>query len=134
MTPPDRHSQCMFNTDDTIVAISTAAGSAARAIVRLSGPQAFELAGSVFAPLAERLSDLGGFRTAEGLVAIGPRQIELPGRAYVFRAPRSFTRQDVVELHIPGSAVLAGALADVLITLDDREGEKVVFSARAFFS
>jgi len=124
----------MFATDDTIAAISTAAGSAARAIVRLSGPRAFELAESVFTPLGGRLRDLGGFRAADGVVAVRPEQIELPARAYVFRAPRSFTRQDVVELHIPGSAVLAAALAAELIRLGARQAEPGEFTARAFFS
>lgn len=91
----------MFALDDTIVAISSAAGSAARAIVRLSGPAAMELAAAVFAP-ADRLKQSLPFRRLEGLVTVEGPGLCVPAVAYVFR--RSFTRQDVVELHVPGSA------------------------------
>jgi len=131
-------------TDETIVAISTAAGSAARAIVRLSGPEAFALAGTVFTPAGVPLDELGGFRAADGLVRIDARQtgpdwaasaaIELPARAYVFRCPRSYTRQDVVELHLPGAPVAAAVVADALIDAGARQGEPGEFTARAFFS
>ena len=125
----------MFPADDTIVAISTAAGPAARAIVRLSGPDVFRLAGRVFAPADGVLDELGGFRATGGRVRIaGPLSVELPARAYVFRAPRSTTRQDVVELHIPGSPPAAGALLAALVDLGARRAEPGEFTARAFFS
>ena len=58
--------------DDTIVAISTAAGRAARAIVRLSGPEAIALADRLFVPdragPQAPLADLPGFRAADGRV------------------------------------------------------------------
>ena len=124
----------MHLTDDTIAAISTAAGSAARAIVRLSGPEAFELGGRVFAPEQGRLADLPGFRAAAGLLRLEEHGVELPARAYVFRAPRSYTRQDVVELHVPGPAVVANLLLDALIAAGARRAEPGEFTARAFFA
>jgi len=76
----------------TIAAISTAAGSAERAIVRLSGPAAMEIAAAYSSRCkairrTARASAPGGagqFRLAGG-------HVELPARAYVFRAPRSYT-------------------------------------------
>jgi tRNA modification GTPase len=139
----------MFPTDDTIVAISTAAGSAARAIVRLSGPDAVRLAGGVFAAASgPAVTDLSGFRAADGVVhlpapapsvaatpaAAGGGEIALPARAYVFRAPRSYTRQDVVELHVPGCPPAAGALVDALIAAGARQAGPGEFTARAFFA
>jgi tRNA modification GTPase len=128
----------MYPTDDTIVAISSAAGAGTRAIVRLSGPAALSLAGRVFAiehPSAG-LEAVGGFRCVDGLLAFGPAlaPIDLPARAYVFRAPRSYTRQDVVELHIPGSPPVAGALVDALVAAGARQAGPGEFTARAFFS
>ena len=153
----------MYPADDTIVAVSSAAGAAARAIVRLSGPDALSLAERVFAP--ERpwsgLEAVGGFRCVDGLLhvpierkrgqaafsasqgdappgerksSLSPFSLDLPGRAYVFRAPRSYTRQDVVELHIPGSPVVAGALVDALAAAGARQAGPGEFTARAFFS
>jgi len=138
----------MLQVDDTIVAISTAAGSAARAIVRLSGPEALPLAGTVFSPAVGRLEDLGGFRAADGIVrfpaastqgdaAAGGESgscIELPGRVYVFRAPRSYTRQDVVELHLPGAAPAVASLVARLVEAGARPAQPGEFTARAFLS
>jgi len=124
----------MLTADDTIVAISTAAGSAARAIVRLSGPQAAQVAAAAFTPSVGPLADVGGFHCVDGLVAVPSAGIELPARAYVFRAPRSYTRQDVVELHIPGCPTAASALTSAMIEAGARQAAPGEFTARAFFS
>ena len=79
------------------------------------------------------LARLPAFRAVDGLVRLGGRS-ELPARAYMFRAPRSYTRQDVVELHLPGSAVAAGALLEGLIAGGAQLAEAGEFTARAFFS
>lgn len=126
-----------MNRTDTIVAISSAAGSGARAIVRLSGPRAVALAAGVFAPTEMILEDVGPFRFVEGVLSvrsIGGAEISLPAKAYVFRAPRSFTRQDVIELHLPGSPVAAGTVVEHLVAAGARRAEAGEFTARAFFS
>ena len=122
----------MLQTDDTIVAVSTPAGLAARAIVRLSGPCAAALAGGVFQPQGASLAEAAPFRVVDGVVHAGP--VELPGRAYVFRAPRSYTRQDVIELHIPGSPAAAAAVAAELVDAGARPAEPGEFTARAFLA
>jgi tRNA modification GTPase len=122
----------VFPSDDTIAAISTAAGSAARAIVRASGPDAVAIAGRLFTPAGGSLASLGGFRAADGRVHVPA--LELPARAYVFRAPRSYTRQDVVELHVPGSAVVASAVLEAFFAAGARAARSGEFTARAFFS
>jgi len=124
----------MMTTDDTIVAISTAAGTAARAIVRLSGPDAIACAQAVFTSRQGHLADLGGFRAVDGIATASEAAITVPCRAYLFRAPRSYTRQDVVELHIPGSPPVVTALNDQLIAHGARCAEAGEFTARAFFS
>jgi len=124
----------IFRTDDTIVAISSAAGSAARAIVRLSGDDATQLAARLFHSYQVPLEQMGGFRVATGSVRLEARGIELPALAYVFRAPRSYTRQDVIELHIPGPAAAATALCEALIQAGARQAQAGEFTARAFFS
>lgn len=124
----------MIARDDTIVAISTPAGSGARVIVRLSGTRAVELAETVFSRPAAALRDVGGFRTVAGRVRIARSGIELPAQAYVFRAPRSYTRDDVVELHTPGCVPVVNLLVSVLIDAGARPAEAGEFTARAFFS
>ncbi len=124
----------VLQTDDTIVAVSTAAGAAPRGIVRLSGPDAVSFARGVFSAGRTSIEEIGGFRTVDGLINIPDHGIELPGRAYVFRGPRSYTRQDVVELHTPGSPVIMAALLDALICAGARQAAAGEFTARAFFS
>jgi tRNA modification GTPase len=122
----------MFATEDTIVAISTAAGNSPRAIVRLSGPEAVKLAAETFVSHEENPEALSGFSARDGLVRLGD-YLELPARAYVFRAPRSYTRQDVVELHVPG-AIAAAKLLGAFLDAGARQAQPGEFTARAFFS
>ncbi len=124
----------MSHADDTIVAISTAAGLAARAIVRLSGPDAIRIAAGVFSPDEGSLSEMGEFHRTDGLVRLEEIGIELPGRAYLFRSPCSYTRQDVVELHVPGTPIVATAITADLVDGGARMAEAGEFTARAFFS
>ncbi|MBI5723145.1 MAG: 50S ribosome-binding GTPase [Planctomycetes bacterium] len=129
----------MFDTSDTICAISTAAGAGWRAIVRLSGPRAIEIVEDLFRPFSGRLAELGGFRWTDGIVSAGlsrhgGEQIKLPARAYVFRCPKSYTRQDLVELHVPGAIHAAGAVLDAMLAAGARRAEGGEFTARAFLS
>jgi tRNA modification GTPase len=127
----------MLTNEDTIVAISSAAGIAPRAIVRLSGPKAGELADRVFQSADGRLSDLDGFRRAEGRAAFAVAlsgSVELPAQAYVFRRPRSYTRQDVVEIHLPGCPAAARGLLEALLSAGARQAQPGEFTARAFLS
>jgi tRNA modification GTPase len=116
-------------TGDTIVAISSSVGPAARMIVRLSGPQATTIAqhvltepynfpASAAARLRFRVRDLPSF----------------PGWLYSFRSPKSVTGEDVIELHIPGNPLLARMLLDDLIKHGARQADPGEFTARAYFN
>jgi len=103
-----------LDLDDTICAIASAAGGAARGIVRLSGPRAIECVRQVFAP-AEEL-DFAAIRRPQ--VILGDVQLATLGAvaalAYLWPTMRSYTRQPAAELHLPGSPpVLEAALAAV---------------------
>ncbi len=136
----------MFRTEETIAAISTVPGAAPRAIVRLSGPDAISIAARLFTSAAGDITELRGFRGLDGLVRLASRNtaiargaqgavdIELPARLYLFRRPRSYTRQDVVELHVSGSPPVARAILDSLIDAGARQAEPGEFTARAFLS
>jgi tRNA modification GTPase len=97
---------------DTIVALATPSGPGARAVLRLSGPQAFAVAARCF------VSELPRERAqVEGHVNVVGRRV--PAMALTMIAPRSFTGEDVVELHVPGSPVLVRLLRGELL----RDGE-----------
>ena len=120
----------MFDTSDTIAAISSPAGPAGRAIVRATGPRALAVAQAIFTPAIGALADLGGFRSVAGQVR-GPG-LALPGRAYVFRAPRSYTRQDLVELHVPGEPLPAAMVLEAMLAAGARPAQPGEFTRRAF--
>lgn len=127
--------ETMFRMHDTIVAMSSPAGSGPRAILRASGPDAQAIAERVFTPIPPRpLGMLGGFRAVQGLCRADERAPQYPARALVFRAPRSYTRQDLIELHIPGNPLLAAALLEAMVQAGARRAEAGEFTARAFFS
>lgn len=125
----------MFDvTDDTIVAVSSGPGTAWRGILRLSGPEALRIASAVFgADDGTDLSSCPGFRRVPGRVRLG-RTASLPAECYVFRAPRSYTRQDCVELHTVGSPSLLAMLTDRALAHGARLAAPGEFTARAFLA
>ncbi|NLX13873.1 MAG: GTP-binding protein [Phycisphaerales bacterium] len=120
--------------DDTIVAISTPPGVSVRGMLRLSGPEATALADKVFRADDEQLLlACPGGRRIFGEAHIAEAG-SVPAEAYVFRAPASYTRQDVVELYLPGCPSLLAMVLDHLHTGGARPAEPGEFTARAFFS
>lgn len=111
---------------DTIVALATTAGPAARLIIRSSGPAAFKLATAVGATSLEP-----GAATRVRLRFSG---LEIPARCYAFHGPRSHTGEDVVEYHLPGNPILGRLLIEELAARGARHAEPGEFSARAFFN
>ena len=71
----------MWPVDDTIVAISSAAGAGQRAIVRLSGPASISLAQGLVAS-EPQLARVAGFRFVDGRLALAEHDIVLPVRAF----------------------------------------------------
>jgi tRNA modification GTPase len=114
-------------TDDTIFAPATGEAPAARAVVRVSGPDAFAMAGSI----SPGWSPVAGSAVAAGLSFAG---LTVPGWIYCFRAPHSYTGDDTVEFHLPGSPILLRLLAAHLADAGCRPAGPGEFTARAYFS
>src|SRR6516164_3928580 len=87
----------MTDLSDTIVALSTAPGPGGRAIVRLSGPDALALAATVFHTAEPVLPSRR--RCYAGSVALPDISSPLPADLYVWPAPRTYTGQNLAELH-----------------------------------
>jgi tRNA modification GTPase len=111
--------------DDTIAAISSAVGPAARMVVRISGPES--------SSLAERL---GASNAGSGVVraTLALAGLSFPAWVYRFIAPRSYTGQDLLELHLPGNVLLARMVLDWLLAQGVRSAEPGEFTARAYFN
>ena len=120
--------------DDTIVAISSPAGVSPRGVVRLSGPDAFAFASHVFVGEAgTSVNPMAGYHRRSGRVRFADGA-SVPAELYAFRAPASYTRQDVVELHLVGSPPILAMLLEALTDQGARQAEPGEFTARAFFA
>jgi tRNA modification GTPase len=116
--------------NDTIIAVSSGWQASPLGIVRLSGPGAWEYAASVGLrlPMAGADGGRGPFITENGRITAG--QLEFPGTACWFKAPRSYTGQDLVELHVPGCLPLLRELCARLIERGARRALPGEFTAR----
>lgn len=112
---------------DTIAAIATAAGAAGVGVLRLSGPNALAIAEAIsHQPLPEpRMAGYRRFHDAAGDVLDD-------GLLLVFRAPASFTGEDVSELQAHGSPVVLRQLLERCCMLGARRAQPGEFSERAF--
>lgn len=118
--------------DDTIAALATPAGSGALAVVRVSGADAIGAAARVFRG-KRSLLDLGGFEGAHGWIhgAEGPVDEVI---AWVYRAPRSFTGEDMVEISCHGGSLPAQTVLETLWTAGARPANPGEFTRRAFLN
>src|SRR5437016_3313572 len=115
---------------DTIVALSSAPGPGARAIVRLSGSDALLVAVHVF----ETVGLARARRRFEGGVRLPGLAATLPADLYVWPAPRTYTGQDVVELHTLSSPPLVELLVAELLSAGARAAQPGEFTLRAFLA
>lgn len=123
-----------LHTWDTIVAVSTPAGSSLRAIVRLSGKDAIHIASQVVHLPNRPLLDMSRYGIAEGTFELSPDGSLSPITLLLMRAPSSYTREDVVELQTFGSPVLLRMMVERLIELGARLAEPGEFTKRAFLN
>ncbi len=117
----------------TIVAISTATGTAGGiGIVRLSGPEALDIAKKVFFVKSAPLADV----TPNVMVLGALKYDKLNEKAFCvyYKAPRSFTGEDVVELHCHGGILLLNTVVRALVACGATPATRGEFTKRAFLN
>ena len=119
-----------MGSENTIAAIATPPGEGGIAIVRISGPSAVEVGSAVFRA-SVALRDLPSHRMILGRVVDGDRTLD-HALAVVMRAPRSFTGEDVVEIHGHGGPVVVRSVLDAALRAGARLAEPGEFTRRAF--
>lgn len=119
----------MYPLDDTIVAIASPPGGAARGIVRLSGPRAFECLTPLLSEFERPASPcvIAGSLRLPGLVA------PLPSDVYLW-PHRGYTGQPTVEIHTIGSPPLLQILLRSLCGAGARLAQRGEFTLRAFLA
>jgi tRNA modification GTPase len=117
---------------DTIVALATPPGPGLRAIVRVSGPDAAAAVRAVFRP-AEEVPPPANRLLAGSLILPGVHS-PLPATLYFWHAPKSYTGEDVAELHLVSCPPLVEALVAALLAAGCRAAGPGEFTQRAFLS
>ena len=118
--------------NDTIAAIATPPGEGGIAIVRISGARAGEFLRAAFRPAHRGEMKHGQMRYGTLTDPAGAPIDEV--MAVFFRAPRSYTREDVAEIHLHGGNMCARAAMERLLSLGARAAEPGEFTYRAFMN
>lgn len=122
--------------EDTIAAIATPIGEGGLAVIRLSGSAAFPIADQCFVSAATPPKALGTVPTHTlhfGRIIQNGRVID-EVMAAVMRAPRTFTREDVVEISCHGGVLPAKLILDALLAAGARLAQPGEFTRRAFLN
>ncbi len=123
-----------YDLDDTIAAIATARGGAARGIVRLSGPDTVTLVSRCFTSHDTSLADVKRPTVIQGTLSVSEIRQPLPCDVYLWPSRRSYTREPVAELHTLGSPPLLEAVLATLCDAGVRVAEPGEFTMRAFLA
>ena len=119
---------------DTIAAIATAPGVGAVGIVRLSGPDAYSVGHNLFRPHSGRaVTELPAGRVVYGRVSDGTELVD-ESLLLTFRAPHSYTGEDVLELQTHGGPAVLRRVLGLCVAHGARLAEPGEFTLRAYLS
>jgi tRNA modification GTPase len=117
---------------DTIVALSTPPGERAIAVIRMSGPNAPAIAKKCF-KTSKGQTSFESFRAYHGRI-FDEQDVIDEVVLTVFRAPRSYTGEDVVEISCHGGTAVSRKILQCLVDLGARPAEPGEFTRRAFLN
>ena len=117
--------------NDVIVAISTALGKGAISIVRLSGPGSIELVSKCFK--GKNLNDVDSHTINFGYIMDNGSIIDQV-LVTVMRAPKTYTREDIVEINCHGGIAATNKILEIMILNGARLAEPGEFTKRAFLN
>lgn len=123
----------MQRNSETIAAIATPPGTGGIGIIRISGPRAGEILRAVFTPSRPH-AGLKSHTLYHGTVAGSDGRVLDEVLAVFMRAPRTYTREDVVELHSHGSYLVLSAILATVLQRGARPAEPGEFTKRAFLA
>lgn len=119
--------------DDTIAAVATPPGPGGIGIIRVSGPLSAAIAVRVFAP-SGAAANWESHHLYHGRVMAAVGHVLDEGLAVLMRGPRSYTGEDVLELHCHGSPVLLRRVLAEVLGCGARLAEPGEFTRRAFLN
>lgn len=118
---------------DTITAISTPMGEGAISIVRLSGPEAIAMTNKVYQ--GKDLTKVDSHTINYGkVIDSSTNEIAEEVMVSVMRAPKTFTREDIVEINCHGGMVAVNRVLEIILAEGARIAEPGEFTKRAFLN
>lgn len=120
----------MSRKNDTIAAIATPPGTGGVAIVRISGPEAESVLRRAFRR-GDRKTGWKSHEFVYGHIVRGEETVD-EGMAVLMRAPRSYTREDVAELHCHGGETVTRMTLEAALEAGARPAQPGEFTRRAF--
>jgi tRNA modification GTPase len=121
--------------DDTICALSTPPGSGAIAVIRLSGKRAFDICGSIFKPIGKtfQISTAVSHTVHLGYIRDEDEIID-EVLITLFRAPHSYSGEDVIEISCHGSLYIQQRILEALLSKGARMAKPGEFTLRGFLN
>ena len=123
----------MNSDSDTIAAVATGPGEAGISIVRISGPQSLDIADRVIMCKAPPPSQRPAGSFAHGFARKDEQDVD-EVIVLIYRAPHSYTREDVVELQGHGGRMSSQRLLRIVLNAGARLAEPGEFTKRAFLN
>ncbi len=118
----------------TIAAIATPLGESSIGVIRISGDNATEIADKVFTAFSgEKLAELKGYRAAYGEIRENNKVLD-DAVALVFKSPKSYTGEDVVEISVHGGRIILRDILRLIIKNGAFLAEPGEFTKRAFLN
>ena len=123
------------SANDTIVAIGTKPGEAAIGIIRLSGNKSIKLTEKIFRQKNRiKISQMKTFSMAYGYIVDKKEEIIDEVIISLMKKPKSYTKEDVVEINCHGGMAAAGKILELCIKNGARIAEPGEFTKRAFLN
>lgn len=120
--------------EKTIAAVATGNAAGGLGVIRISGDKAIEIADKVFKPQdGSSLSDLKGYRAKFGSIVFEGETFD-DAVALVFRAPKSYTGEDVAELSVHGGLFIVERTLEAVFAAGAVPAEAGEFTKRAFLN
>ena len=123
----------MYN-QDTIIALATPSGAGAIAVIRVSGPQALQIAEALFRSVHNKVLSAQPTHTVHlGHIMDGDRMLD-EVLVSVFKNPQSYTGEDVIEISCHGSSFIQQEILHLFIRHGCRAAQPGEFTLRAFLN
>lgn len=121
--------------NNTICAPATVAGQGAVAVIRVSGAEALDIVSKIFvSPKGRKLADMKGYTMCFGSIMKGVGEVLDDVVLSVYRAPHSYTGEDMVEISSHASPYIVAEILDLLVLYGCRYAEPGEFTKRAFLN